>query len=162
MNPSISSLKSAAIHSPDGSLLIFISSSTCFGCESKQLYNIFSVLASVFTDFFMTFRQFLQSILKKSRISSGVCKSAAPCLISPLHPSLNGSLTRPGTAKTSFPCYRAISAVIREPLRFLASITITASESPLIIRFLKGKLRAAGFSPGPYSEITPPVSRIAL
>ncbi len=46
----------------------------------------------------------------------------------------------PGTATTSFPCSKAISVVINDPLFSPASTTITISLKPLIILFLLGKL----------------------
>ena len=49
------------------------------------------------------------------------------------------SLTEPGTANTSRPCSNASFAVIKEPLSVAASPTNTPNDSPLMIRFLRGK-----------------------
>ena len=64
-------------------------------------------------------------------------------------------------AKTSFPCSRAIFAVIIAPLFSPASTTKTPSDNPLIILFLSGKCSFNGFVPLGYSEIIhPPVFKI--
>jgi hypothetical protein len=45
----------------------------------------------------------------------------------------------PGTAITARPWSSALLAVMSDPLRSAASTTTTASERPLMIRFLAGK-----------------------
>ena len=62
----------------------------------------------------------------------------------------------PGTINTFFPCSNAKSTVIKVPLFFLASTTITPLLKPLIILFLAGKLLLSGFVPKGYSEIIAP------
>ena len=148
------------MHSPAVTPQLFMTASRCFGCESRQLYTIFSDLASAFTDFIVFLQEFLHFIWKKSNTSSGFVTIPAPCAISRLQPSLSGSMRRPGSANTSFPCSSARSAVIREPLLFRASTTSTRSESPLMIRFRIGKWDAVGGTPGPYSDNMPPCSRM--
>ena len=59
-------------------------------------------------------------------------------------------------AKELSDAYIAKSAVIKEPLRSLASITTTMSLIPLRIRFLAGKNAPNGGVPGAYSEMSPP------
>ena len=55
----------------------------------------------------------------------------------------------PGTAKTSLPCSRARSAVIREPLFSAASTTTTPSESPAATRLRsRKKWRNCSFAGG--------------
>ncbi len=61
-----------------------------------------------------------------------------------------------GTAKTSFPCSNANSAVIKLPLLFGASVTTIPELSPLIILFLLGKFIGSGGSSISYSVITAP------
>ena len=97
------------------------------------------------------------SVSKKySSRSSGQVAGAAPCRIRRLQPSLRLSLTRPGRAKTSRPCSSAISTVIRVPDFLRASMTRTASASPLMILLRSGNRRASGGVPGGYSERIPP------
>ena len=148
------------MHSPAVTPQLFMTASRCFGCESRQLYTIFSDLASAFTDFIVFLQEFLHFIWKKSNTSSAFVTIPAPCAISRLQPSLSGSMRRPGSANTSFPCSSARSAVIREPLLFRAYTTSTRSDSPLMIRFRIGKWDAVGGTPGPYSDNMPPCSRM--
>ena len=58
-----------------------------------------------------------------SRMSSARITSLAPSRMSRFVPALRAESTFPGTAKTSRPCSRAKRAVIREPLRRVASTT---------------------------------------
>lgn len=61
--------------------------------------------------------------------SAASVTGVAPCLRSPLVPSLRGSSGEPGTAKTSRPCSPANRAVISDPERRAASTTTTRSSS---------------------------------
>ncbi len=68
-----------------------------------------------------------------------------------------------GTAKISFPCSKAKSAVIKLPLFSAASVTITPWLSPAMILFLCGKFSFFDISSGAYSVIAnPPLFIISI
>ena len=75
--------------------------------------------------------------------SAASVTGVAPCLSSPLVPSLRGSSGEPGTAKTSRPCSPASRAVISDPERRAASTITTPSESPEIRRLRRGNRERA-------------------
>lgn len=89
-------------------------------------------------------------------ISSIFVYGIAPSFIKLLVPSEFKLVIFPGTAYTSFPCSNAKSAVIKLPLFFFASTTITPVDIPLIILFLFGKCNLSGFEPNSYSVIINP------
>ena len=93
-------------------------------------------------------------------MSSIMISGTAPSLIRRLQPMLVWLFIFPGTAYTVRPCSDAHFAVISDPLLRPASTTTRASESPLIILFLAGKLLLKPSASGGYSLTTrPPLSR---
>ena len=93
-------------------------------------------------------------------MSSAVSTIFAPSLRRAWPPRFRPLKTLPGTAMTSRPCSSAHPAVMSDPDFSEASITTTASESPLIRRFLSGKWCGSGGVPGGYSLTTSPASAI--
>ena len=83
-----------------------------------------------------------------SRISSTPSTSFAPSLRSACDPRLRADRTFPGTAMTSRPCSSADRAVMSDPLFANASMTTTAIERPLMMRFRSGKCSGRGPEPG--------------
>ena len=71
-------------------------------------------------------------------------------------PRLRLARAGPGTANTSRPCSSAQRAVIREPLRSVASTTTTPRARPLMRRLRDGKWCDSGRVPNGCSESTAP------
>ena len=93
-----------------------------------------------------------------SRTSIASVTGCAPCLRILLHPSESGLVIFPGTENTSLPWERACPTVLSVPLLAAASVTITASATPLTRRFLSRKLHfvTCTSSPSRHSDMIAP------
>ena len=101
------------------------------------------------------------SIPNSSKISAVSVTGFAPCFISLSGPLLILLYIFPGTAITSRPCSKAISAVISAPLLSPASTIKTILDNPLIMRLRTGNLHALGGVPNGNSLITAPFCTIS-
>ena len=97
-----------------------------------------------------------------SSTASALSTNFAPDLIRLLVPLLLGEVTFPGTAKTSLPCSKAKSAVIKAPLFSAASTTTVPKAKPLSILFLAGKLFRSGRMKTGNSDKIAPCSAICF
>ena len=148
------------MHSPAVTPQLFMTASRCFGCESRQLYTIFSDLASAFTDFivfllriFTFYMEEIQHILRFRHDPRSLCNQPVAALTERIDaPSRQ--------RKYLFSLFQRQIRRNQGAASFRASTTSTRSESPLMIRFRIGKWDAVGGTPGPYSDNMPPCSRM--
>ncbi len=93
-----------------------------------------------------------------SSTSAAEVSAVAPVRSNAFVPVDNALVISPGTANTSRPSSSARSAVIRAPLRSLASTTTVAAARPAMMRLRAGNRHGAGSTPGAYSDTISPRS----
>src|SRR3989304_5274085 len=115
----------------------------CIGPSSRASRN--SASSPSTTGCPPSFASLLNGVMERATATSAALStSAAPSFINLFVPLLLYDVAWPGTANTSLPYSSESLAVIKEPLLCGASTTTTPRETPLIIRFLLGKLYCRG------------------
>ena len=88
---------------------------------------------------FLVFSGVVKMCGNSSTISLACSTNLAPCLINVWVPVLLNELMLPGTANTSLFCSAARRAVMREPLRSVASTITVPRDMPEMTRLRMGK-----------------------